>query len=209
MTELNIQGYLSDGSYLEFLDNHAAVIKQYAWDHKHYRGLNVYALGYAMLSDVKRICLDPTPEDYKWFPEICNTNWIETIKYIVANYRDESFILQYLSPKVIRDLRLFSISLDEENYEHPVSAIHDDEDVKFIRQKLAEQYDISRAIPQIEITGADLKGDRSLYITHYTKDGQLLEYDYAKETMQHIHKLWGFKVIMAYKNIDGTEIEDV
>ena len=43
-----------------------------------------------------------------------------------ANYRDESFILQYMSPEVIRKFRLFQIADDSGKPALRVEAIHDD-----------------------------------------------------------------------------------
>ncbi len=33
-------------------------------------GINPYALGFAMIHDIRRICIAPTDEDREWFPEI-------------------------------------------------------------------------------------------------------------------------------------------
>jgi stage V sporulation protein R len=56
----------------------------------------------------------------------------------MRNFKDESFIGQYLSPKVIRDLRLFAI-MDDEHQEHlRVSAIHDTQGYREVREALLE-----------------------------------------------------------------------
>lgn len=209
MTEMHDQGLIDDGSYLEFLQNHAGVIAQRDWESKYYSGINVYALGFAMLTDIKRICISPNEEDLRWFPDICNTDWLETIKMIVENYRDESFVLQFLSPKVARDFKLFSLKIQEGKGYFRVGATHDDEDFLQVRKTLSEQYDLSRSIPQIEIIGVDWTGDRWLFLEHRTKNNQRLDYSSMKKTVQHINKLWGFTVKMDYVDLDGNELEDV
>lgn len=209
MTEMYDQGLIDEGAYLEFLQSHTNVVAQRGWESKYYQGINVYALGFAMLTDIKRICQNPDEEDIKWFPEICNTDWLETIKHIIENYRDESFVLQYLSPKVARHFKLFSLKLKERISYFRVNATHDDEDFLHIRKTLAEQYDLSRSIPAIEITGVDWKGDRWLYLEHKTKNNQRLDYDDMKKTVEHINKLWGFTVKMTYKDLEGNELEDI
>lgn len=210
MTRLNEKGLITDGSYLEFLQNHSGVVFQPEWDSQYYSGINVYALGYAMLTDIKRLCQNPDEEDKKWFPDICNTNWVETIKDIVENYRDESFVLQFLSPKVIRQFKLFSIISDEKESRHyTVSAVQDDEDVKEIRRLLSEHYDISKRIPQIEVVGVDSMGDRTIYLNHYSERGQLLNFDDAKATSNYLYSLWGFPVDLTYLDTDGNEINKV
>ena len=78
-----------------------------------------------MYTDIRRVCEHPTDEDRDWFPNLAGTPWLPALHHAMRNFKDESFIGQYLSPKVIRDLRLFAI-LDDEHQEHlRVSAIHD------------------------------------------------------------------------------------
>lgn len=209
MTELHDQGYIDEGSYIEFLHSHSGVIAQRSWKSQYYSGINVYALGFAMLMDIKRMCISPDEEDKKWFPEICGQPWLATITDIVQNYRDESFVLQFLSPKVARHFKLFSFNIKENKGYLKVNATHDDESFLHIRKTLAEQYDLSRAIPQVEIVGVDWKGDRWLYLEHRTKNNQRLDYDNMKKTVEHIHKLWGFTVKMEYKDLDGNSLEDI
>ncbi len=209
MTEMYDQGLIDDGSYIEFLQSHTNVVAQRGWESKYYSGINVYALGYAMLTDIKRMCIAPDEEDLKWFPDVCNTPWLETIKDIVANYRDESFVLQFLSPKVARAFKLFSLNIQEGKGYLQVNATHDDDSFLQIRKTLAEQYDLSRSIPQIEVVGVDWKEDRWLYLEHRTKNNQRLDYNDMKSTVEHIYKLWGFTVKMEYKDLEGNELDEI
>jgi stage V sporulation protein R len=209
MTEMYDQGMLDEGSYIEFLQSHTNVVAQRSWESKYYSGINVYALGYAMLTDIKRICQSPDEEDLKWFPDICNTPWLQTILNIIENYRDESFVLQYLSPKVAREFKLFSIHIQEGVEYLKVNGTHDDDDFLLVRKTLAAQYDLSRSIPQIEVVGVDWKGDRWLFLEHRTKNNQRLNYDDMKKTCEHIYKLWGFTVKMEYKDLEGNDLEEV
>lgn len=209
MTELHDQDYLTDGAYLEFLASHTAVVAQPVWDSKYYSGINVYALGFAMFTDIRRMCENPDDEDRKCCPEICDTNWLETIKDIVANYRDESFVLQFLSPKVARRFKLFSLHVKERSGYHEVNGTHDEESFLHIRKALAEQYDLSRRIPQIEVVDVEWKGDRWLYLEHRTKDNRRMEYYSMRQTVQYIRKLWGFTVKMEYKDLEGNILDEV
>lgn len=209
MTELHDQGYIDEGAYLEFLENHTNVVTQRDWDSKYYSGINVYALGFAMLMDVKRACLHPDAEDRKWLPHVCGTDWLTTIKDIIANYRDESFILQYLSPKVARQFKLFSVHIKEGSGHLLVNGTHDDDDFRAVKQSLAEQYDLSRSVPQIEVVKVDWKGDRWLYLEHKTKNNQRLDYSNMKKTVAYINKLWGFPVKIDYVDLDGNELEEI
>lgn len=209
MTEMHEQGLITDGSYIEFLTSHCNVITQPSWESKYYTGINVYALGFAMLMDIKRMCMNPDAEDLKWFPDICNTDWKETVKYVIENYRDESFVLQFLSPKVARRFKLFSVHIAEGNDYVQVSATHDDDTFLKIRSDLAEQYDLSRRIPQIEVVEVDWKGDRTLFLEHRTKNKQRLDFADAKATCEYIHELWGFPVNLEYVDLDGNPLDEV
>ena len=46
------------------------MIFQPDFDDPRYCGINPYALGFAMMQDIKRICVEPTDEDREWFPDI-------------------------------------------------------------------------------------------------------------------------------------------
>lgn len=208
MTKLHDQGYIDEGAYLEFLQSHSNVVAQRDWDSKYYGGINVYALGFAMMKDIERICTEPDEEDKKWFPDICNTDPLETLKDIVANYRDESFIQQFLSPKVMRKFKLFSLHVDQNKRYLQVNATHDDDSFKQVRNTLAEHYDLSRSIPQIEVVGVDWDEDRTLYLEHTTKNNQRMNYEGVKKTMEYIQELWGFWVEIRYKDLDGNDLEE-
>ena len=199
MTMLYDRGAINDGSYLEFLHNHCAVIQQ-----PPHGDINVYALGFAMMKDIRRMCEEPTDEDKKWCPDICNTDWITTLKRIVADFRDESFILQYLSPKVIRDLKLCAVYDEEGSDNYEVKHTHDEEDVLHIRQLLSNKFSIVHRIPNIEIRSVDWNGDRGLELSHIVVNKQQLVHTSTKKTMEYISFLWGFDCQIFYRNPDGS-----
>jgi len=209
MTELHEQGFIDEGSYLEFLQSHTNVVTQRDWDHKGFRGINVYALGFAVLMDIKRACTAPDDEDYKWLTSVCNTEWLDTIKDIVANYRDESFILQFLSPKVARQFKLFSFHIKQNTPYLAVNATHDDESFLALRKVLSEQYDMNNSVPQIEIVEVDWYGDRRMYLEHTTKNNLRLAYRDTKRTLECLQYLWGFPISIEYKDIFGKTLNEV
>ncbi len=187
------EGHLSDGVMIEWLKSHTNVIYQPPVGHRAYSGINPYALGFAMYTDIKRICDAPTDEDREWFPDLAGTPWLPALHEAMRNFKDESFIGQYLSPKLIRDLRLFSI-LDEEASEHlSVSAIHDTAGYRQVREALSHQYDLSAREPDIQVWNVNLRGDRSLTLRHTQHKGRPLN-DTAEEVLKHVARLWGFGV---------------
>ena len=192
--ELYDEGKVTEGFMLEFLHSHSSVIYQPAFDSPHYSGINPYTLGFSMFMDIKRICEDPTEEDKEWFPDIAGSDWLETLHFAMQNFKDESFILQFLSPKVMRDLRLFSIFDDESKSYLEINAIHDGSGYKEVRESLAAQYNLGNREPNIQVYDVDVRGDRTLTLRHYQHEGRPLEVGSADELLKHIHRLWQFDV---------------
>jgi hypothetical protein len=189
------EGYLDDGFMLEFMHHHSNVIFQPGFDSKFYSGLNPYTLGFNIFSDLKRMSLDPTPEDLQWFPDIAGKgDWKEQFLYIVENFKDETFVLQYLSPKVMRDMRLFEISDESTSNFYKVSSIHNEKGYKKVRQSLSEFYNRSRYVPDIQVYNVDVYGSRSLTLEYTPLDGRELDANEVDKVLPHIKYLWGFPV---------------
>ena len=187
------QGQLTDGVMIEWLKSHTNVIFQPPVGHPAYSGINPYALGFAMYTDIKRICENPTDEDREWFPSFAGAPWLPTLDHAMRNFKDESFVGQYLSPKVMRDMRLFAI-VDDENAENlSVSAIHDVSGFRRVREALSRQYDLSSREPDIQVWNVNLRGDRSLTLRHTQNNNRPL-HESAQEVLKHVARLWGFGV---------------
>ena len=194
------EGYLDDGFMLEFMHHHSNVIFQPGFDSKFYSGLNPYTLGFNIFSDLKRMSLDPTPEDLQWFPEIAGKgDWKEQFLYIVENFKDETFVLQYLSPKVMRDMRLFEISDESTSNFYKVSSIHNENGYKKVRQSLSEFYNRSRYVPDIQVYNVDVYGNRSLTLEYTPLDGRELDSNEVDKVLPHVKYLWGFPVKMVQR----------
>ncbi|MDX1515595.1 MAG: SpoVR family protein [Woeseiaceae bacterium] len=194
MHDLFDEGLITEGAILEFLQSHTNVIYQPEFDSPFFSGINPYTLGFAIFSDIRRVCENPTEEDKRFCPDTAGGDWLETVHHAMANYKDESFILQFLTPKVIRDLKLFSIADDDTDSAIQVTAIHDDDGYRAIREQLADQYNISRQEPDIQIWEVALRGDRSMTLKHQQRDRIPLDDDDAKEVLKHLHHLWRFDV---------------
>jgi stage V sporulation protein R len=203
MTRLHETGQIDDAAFLEVLHSTSNVIMQPGFDHPAGGpGFNPYALGYAMMSDIERICTQPTGEDRSWFPDFAgNGDPIGTLRYAWANFRDESFILQFLSPSVIRQFRMFRLLDDTADSTLLVDAIHDDAGYRDIRRSLARSYDPAASDPDVQVVDVDLAGDRKLILQHRTRAGQLLAQPDGDQTLKHIAALWGYEVKM--QEVDG------
>jgi stage V sporulation protein R len=186
-------GWLTDGVMIEWLKSHTNVIYQPPVGHRAYSGLNPYALGFAMYNDIRRICENPSDEDRQWFPDIAGTPWLPALDQAMRNYKDESFIGQYLSPRLMRELRLFAIVDDEHEDELEVSAIHDETGYRRVREALSRQYDLGSREPNIQVWNVNLRGDRSLTLRHFQHNSRPL-HEGAHEVLKHVARLWGFGV---------------
>lgn len=190
MNKLHEKGLTTVGSHLEFLDLHTSVITQLPFTHKHYNGINPYSLGFAMLKDIQRMTSNPTKEDLEWFPVIKTSSSQEIILDAVENFRDESFIRQWLSPQVIRDFKFISLldSNDLKSNSYEITNIHNSKGYEEIREKLADQYLRAASVPHLEIVSVDKKS-RVLYIQYQEYNGRKL--DNIHSVVPHLEKLWG------------------
>ncbi len=201
--ELYKEDKVTDGFMMEFLHSHSSVIYQPEFDNPHYNGINPYTLGFNIFQDIRRICEAPTPEDKLWFPDIAGSDWLETVHFAMKNFKDESFVLQFLSPKVMRDMHLFSITDDEGKSYLEIDAIHDDSGYKVIREALAKQYNIGEQEPNIQVYDVDIRGDRKLTLRHFQHQGRPLDNN-TRELLKHIHKLWQFDIEL--QSVDNGHI---
>ncbi len=192
--ELYSEGLVTDGFMLEFLQHHTNVIYQPPYNSPYFNGINPYTLGFGMMNDLKRICENPTEEDRRWFPDIAGSPWLDTLHFAMRDFKDESFILQFLSPHLIREMKLFAVMDDEKNDFLEVSSIHDENGYQSIRERLAETYNISYQDPNIQVYEVNVRGDRSLTLRHEIQSNRPLEAESANEVLKHLHRLWGFDI---------------
>jgi stage V sporulation protein R len=200
MHRLHDKGIIDDGAMLEFLQSHSSVLHQLPFDHKAYSGFNPYALGFAIYQEIKRICENPTNEDKVWFPELIGKDWLEEVTFAMKNFRDESFIRQYLSPELIRRWHLFAIDDDSKKDHVAIERIHNERGYKKIRSILADQYNLSNREPDLQVWDVDLLGNRSLKLRHF-KNNDIPLHSKTDEVVKHIVRLWGYEVILESFNI--------
>ncbi len=196
-------GLITEGSLLEMLHNHSSVVLQPDFDDRRYGGINPYALGFGMMQDIKRICSEPTDEDRDWFPGFAgNGDWRGTLKDAWANFRDESFVKQFLSPALIRKMRLFVLADEAKASHYAVESIHDERGYERVRDGLARSYDVTANDPDIQIVDVDLRGDRQLVLKHTVREGITLAERSRNEVLAHVRQLWGYDV-----RLEGVDAE--
>ncbi len=205
LNQMYDEGLVTDRFMMEFLHSHSGVVMQPEYNSPYYSGINPYALGFNMFMDIKRMCQNPTPEDKYYMPDVAGKDWLETVHFAMHNFKDESFISQFLSPKLIRDFKLFSIEDNEDDPYISVSAIHDEQGYLKIREKLSAQYNLSNLEPNIQVYNVNVRGDRSLTLRYVPQRGIPLA-DSKDEVMRHLFRLWKFDVYLEQDNGSGAEV---
>ena len=201
-------GLVDDAFMQEFLHNHTNVVSQLPFNHPAYHGINPYKLGFEIFRDMKRICETPDQEDEYWFPTMVGKPFWPTFFQAVSDFKDESFVRQFLGPRVIRDMQLMSLVDKPGVSRHfEVSGVSTEEDFRHIRNALAETYEWPTRIPRIEVTDVDLDGDRCLKLTHHTHRGRLLDDETSMGVLEYVNILWGFPVHLTSITEDGRIVE--
>jgi len=208
LNELYDAGEVDDGFMLEWLGNHGDVVAQPAFDSRSFSGMNPYALGFSIFRDIRRICEEPTDEDRQWFPSLAGSPWQEAIRFAMSNFKDDSLIEQYLSPKVMRDMRLFMMHDGEEDREHyHVRAIHNETGYTKVRQTLASQYRSEAYLPTIVVARANDDAERALLLQHRVENGRMLETHSAETILGYIKQLWKFDVVLEEVDSEGRRLK--
>jgi stage V sporulation protein R len=206
LNQLYDEGLVGDGFMMEFLQSHTNVVYQPPISSSYYSGINPYALGFAMMRDIRRICEQPTDEDRHWFPDIAGSDWRKTLDFAMRNFKDESFIAQYLSPKLIRDFHFFAVLDDDQEEKLTISAIHDEAGYRYVRQQLANQYNLGNREPNIQVWSVNTHGDRALKLRHTQFERRPLN-GQTEEVLKHVARLWGFDVVLETVDHQGEVLE--
>ncbi len=203
INELYETKLVSEDFMMEFLHTHTNVIFQPAFDSPYYNGINPYTLGFNIFTDLRRICENPTEEDKHWFPDIAGTPWLETLDFAMRNFKDESFVAQFLSPKVMREMKLFCVLDDDEKEDLIITSIHNEEGYQTVRQRLSENYNLSAIEPDIQVYEVNRRGDRSLTLRYTQLHRQPLQGTFS-EVLKHLYTLWGFPVKLEAVDKNGV-----
>lgn len=195
---------IDEGTMIEYMKiNTNVLFWSYFSDFGFNSRFNPYSLGFAIYDEIKRICENPTDEDKNLYPEICGSNWLDALLKSVESYRDESFILQFLTPNLIRKHRLFSV-YDDENLKHyVVNRIHKENGYDEIRKNLSTMFDFNFLVPEIYVEKVNFKGDRTLYLRHNRVNNITLDKSTLK-VLYRIKSLWGFKVVLNSVDVNNN-----
>ena len=195
LNRLYDHGQLTDGAMLEFLSSHTNVVFQPDFDDRAL--FRPQPLRARLRHDVRHQAHRDRADGGR--PRMVagdrrQRRLMGTLKTVWANYRDESFIAQYLSPKLMRKMRLFKLADQSEAPHYLVDAIHDERGYARVRRALARQYDPGERDPNIQVSDVDLKGSRRLVLTHNLHNDVPLAEDNARAVLGYVADLWGYDV---------------
>jgi stage V sporulation protein R len=193
---------IDQGILLECLHSHTNVIRQHE-----YSRMNPYALGFAAWHEIKRVCEAPTAEDREYLPDVAGKDWLETFHDIMQNYRDESFLLQFLTPKLVREFRMMNIQTDEGLDHWNVNDTASGEGFRAIRSQLAANYRLESMMPEISVVRYGRDTDRKLVLQHQVYNGRTLDESETEQTLKHLRALWGFEVALEAVDQSGSIIK--
>jgi spore cortex formation protein SpoVR/YcgB (stage V sporulation) len=188
MRRLHEKGLLSDGQFLEFIKSHTGVVNS----HGITNNINPYQLGFNMFTDMRRICENPTKAEKKEYDFAGEQDWVSVLQNAAYNYRDESFIRQFLSAKVVADMRMARMKrVDGKYVEFTHVAV--EETYKDVRKALADRYLEMMRVPDVRVYKVNRWGDRKLILKRYDDDrGKLIgEVD---SVLRHLAYLWSYDV---------------
>lgn len=221
LTSLFDIGLIDYGMYQEFKHSHHQVIYQPSAVQKQRNprtgdienvfvgaNMNPYALGYGILVDIERICMEPNEEDKRWFPYIAgNGDWLGTIKHIMESCNDETFIESYLTPNIIRKFGLFAIEENDRKQYLEVTAVQTEEGFQALRSQLAKDKRIDDMIPNISVHNYQDRTDRCLVLRHQSSEGRLLDHETTQQILEFMHRYWEHPVVIESVDEAGQVLE--
>jgi spore cortex formation protein SpoVR/YcgB (stage V sporulation) len=186
------EGLLTDSFMMEFLHSHTNVVYQPGYDEPWYRGINPYALGLPCGRTSAASAKPPPTKTASGSPTSPAATGARPSTSRCATSRT-SFVAQFLSPKVMRDFRLFAILDDDKDARLKVSAIHDEAGYRRVREILSDNYNLGSREPNLQVWERGPARRPLLTLRHQAYLRRPLSGD-CEEVLKHVAHLWGFAV---------------
>jgi stage V sporulation protein R len=171
--------------HMEFMVRHNQVLRPTPGQ------INPYYLGYRIYEDILNRWDNPAEKEQENFGRQGGEG-LETIFQVRKTDRDVSFIRQYLTEALVRDMDYFQH--EKSGNERVVTQVADEINWELIKQTLLKQVGTA-SLPFIKIIDSDYNGERTLYLEH-DFDGRELDIEYAEKTLAYLHQLWGHTVML-------------
>ena len=164
--------------------------------------INPYVLGKELFKEIKRVCIEQDEESLQAVPSLRGKEWLEAITFAMENFKDDSFIFQYLTPNLARKMKIAVFELEDHGeksiFDRDILtcvAAHDDEDFKEVRKELSERHNMIDYTPSIKahVRITDPGKNRivpELNIVYSSYKHRLLYSKYMKQTVRYLTSLW-------------------
>lgn len=163
--------FLPNGEYVDAIKTHSDVVRPYAGEQQIALSVNPYHLGFTM------------------WEKIVEDQGLERARQIMCEDDDFSFIRNYLTEDLARELNLFQYNVDKNGGIQVVeSDIHD-----LHETILSPKYNFGAPA----VIAGHVHADGSLELNHeYTTDGRGLDLDRSQKVMEYVHRVWRRPVVL-------------
>jgi stage V sporulation protein R len=176
---------LPDALQIEFLKRHNQVVRPLRG------GMNPYHLGTKIFEDIHRRWETPDDSERMEFDRPGGQG-DEKIFQVRESDRDESFLRQYLTEELIREMDLFQHG--RKGTDRVITHVATPQDWKTIKETLLRSVGLG-GIPVIRIVEVRAQGTQEMILQH-EYDGRELDAEYADRTLRYVQQLWGRKVVL-------------
>jgi stage V sporulation protein R len=176
MREMSETGVISDSEFVEFAHLHSSVLTPSK------TSLNPYYIGFKIFEDIERRWDNPTTEERERLGRKPGKGR-EKIFEVRELDNDVSFLRNYLTEELVRDLDLYLYKKDGDEW------VIVEKNWQKVRDTIVTNM-TNFGHPYLVVDNGDYRGNRELYIKHLY-EGQELDLGYAEKTLQHVHTLWG------------------
>ena len=194
LNRLYDKGLINNAYMLELMAQHSEVLTQMTFANKRYSGYNPYALGFSMFRDIKKKA---------------GGEWVDVWLDAVANYKDDSFIRQYLTLDVAKEFKMFRVTNNEKETFATVTGIHDERDFDKLRETLSDMYSLSASVPDIEILDAHVQSERTMELQYKPYNGSVLDRKHQDMVLSYVEDLWGYPVIIRNTDVAAQEENNI
>lgn len=176
---------LDQGLHIEFLKRHNQVIRPMRG------GLNPYHLGFKIFDEIYKKWETPSNEEQaEW--RLPGGQGKEKIFQVRESDRDVSFLRQYLTEKLMRELDLFQH--EKNGKDRVITHIANQYGWKKIKETFLKNVGAG-SIPVIKIIEVKTQNSQEMILRH-EYDSRELDLEYADKTLKYIQRLWGRKVVL-------------
>ena len=165
---------LTPNLHMDFIRSHNQVIRP------HVGGLNPYHIGYKIFTHIAGS--DGHEINYDINPDIFMVREVD---------RDSSFLRQYLTESLAKELNLFEYTV--KNKKAVVSEVPDEKGWPILRETLISNIGMN-GLPVIKVKDINRKNNQLRLIHEY--DDRELDLQYVEKTLQHLFNLWDNPVLL-------------